>query len=203
MRFVGRAGRNDSVTPNSAIRPSVTRATARGGQSFAPGQVSSVGTPLEPETRGYFERRFGHDFSRVRVHADLAAASSAKSAAAMAYTVAHEITFAAGMYNPKSQSGKRLLAHELTHVVQQENPSRRSAGESQHESEAANASDQAIRGERASVALGAPVSMQRQGLPGAAPHSDLTEFSIAHDGIGDRLDDTGWFRHGEGRCLRH
>lgn len=163
MRFASRSGRNASMTPHSAT-----------GQRFPSAQVSSLGKPLEPETRGYFERRFGHDFSRVRVHADAAAASSARSAAAMAYTVGHEITFGAGMYNPKSQSGKRLLAHELTHIVQQENPSRRSAHESQYESEAAHASDRAIRGEHANVALAAPVSMQRQGLPGAAQHSDLT-----------------------------
>lgn len=175
MRFAGRAGCNDTATPNGAVRPSVTRATARDGQPLPPGQVSSVGAPLEPETRGYFGRRFGHDFSRVRVHAGSAAASSARSAAAMAYTVAHDITFGAGMYNPYAQSGRKLLAHELAHVVQQENPSRPSARESQYESEAATAGDQAIRGERATVTLGAPVSMQRQELPGAVPHSDLTE----------------------------
>jgi len=157
------------------MRASVTRAPGRGDQPFLPGQVSSVGKPLEPETRGYFERRFDYDFSRVRIHADSAAASSARSVAAMAYTVGHEITFGAGMYNPKSQFGRRLLAHELTHIVQQENPSRRSAQESRCESEAVSASHQAIREERAHVALAAPVSMQRQGLPGAAPHTDLTE----------------------------
>jgi outer membrane protein OmpA-like peptidoglycan-associated protein len=131
--------------------------------------------PLEPETRGHFERRFGHDFSRVRVHADSGAASSARSAAAMAYTVGHEITFGAGRYNPKSRTGRKLLAHELAHVVQQDNPSRLGARASEHESEAAAAGDRAIRGERATVALGAPVSMQRQELPGAVPRSDLTE----------------------------
>jgi outer membrane protein OmpA-like peptidoglycan-associated protein len=148
---------------------------AHDGQPVVPGQVGSVGVPLEQETRGYFERRFGHDFSRVRVHAGSAAASSANSAAAMAYTVGHEITFGAGKYNPKSQSGRRLLAHELAHVVQQENPSRGSAAENQQEFEADDASRQAIRGERANVALAAPVSMQRQGLPGTAPRGDLTE----------------------------
>jgi outer membrane protein OmpA-like peptidoglycan-associated protein len=157
------------------MRRSVTPASARSGRPFLAGQVTSVGEPLEPETRRYFESGFSHDFSRVRVHADSAAASSARSAAAQAYTVGHEITFGAGMFNPKSPSGKRLLAHELTHVVQQENPSRSGARESQHESEAANAGTQAARGERATVSLGAPVSMQRQGLPGAVPHTDLTE----------------------------
>ena len=166
MRFatLSRRERNVAVTP-----------TRRGGQHTMSSQVSSVGRPLEPETRRYFESRFAHDFSKVRIHAGSAAASSARSAAAQAYTVGHDITFGAGMYNPGSQPGRKLLAHELTHVVQQENLSRPGAHESQHESEAANASTQAIRGERANVALAAPVSMQRQVLPGAVPHTDLTE----------------------------
>jgi hypothetical protein len=65
------------------------------------------------------ESRFGHDFSRVRVHDDTRAAESASAVAARAYTVGEHMVFGAGMYAPGSADGRRLLAHELTHVVQQ------------------------------------------------------------------------------------
>jgi hypothetical protein len=65
------------------------------------------------------ERRFGADFSQVRVHTDPAAAESAKGLAAQAYTVGHDIVFASGRFAPHSASGKQLLAHELVHVLQQ------------------------------------------------------------------------------------
>jgi hypothetical protein len=65
------------------------------------------------------EPRFGHDFSTVRVHADRQAAESARSVNALAYTVGSEIAFGPGRYAPESSAGRQLLAHELTHVVQQ------------------------------------------------------------------------------------
>jgi hypothetical protein len=65
------------------------------------------------------ESRFGQDFSNVRVHTDSAASESAKSVNAQAYTVGSDIVFQSGNYNPGSDSGKHMLAHELTHVVQQ------------------------------------------------------------------------------------
>jgi len=65
------------------------------------------------------EHRFGHDFSRVRVHAGEAAAASAEEVNSHAYTVGRNIVFGAGAYAPGSQRGRRLIAHELTHVVQQ------------------------------------------------------------------------------------
>jgi hypothetical protein len=77
------------------------------------------GTPLPSEVRGYFEPRFGHDFSRVRVHADEASAASAQAVRARAYTVGPDIVFGANEYSPGTADGRRLLAHELTHTVQQ------------------------------------------------------------------------------------
>jgi hypothetical protein len=65
------------------------------------------------------EPRFGHDFSRVRVHTDARAARSARAVSALAYTVGQDVVFAAGKYAPASTVGRELLAHELTHVVQQ------------------------------------------------------------------------------------
>ena len=81
--------------------------------------LNSPGQPLDAATRAFFEPRFGHDFSNVRVHADAGAAESARSVNALAYTVGRDVVFAAGQYAPTAMAGKTLLAHELSHVVQQ------------------------------------------------------------------------------------
>lgn len=80
------------------------------------------GQPLDPATRAFMEPRFGHDFSQVRVHTDTRAAESARAVNALAYTVGRDVVFGAGQYVPGSTRGERLLAHELTHVVQQSKP---------------------------------------------------------------------------------
>lgn len=79
----------------------------------------SAGRPLPSTTRAFMEQRFGHDFSQVRVHADTEAARSARAMNALAYTVGKDIAFAENWYAPDTAAGRRLLAHELTHVVQQ------------------------------------------------------------------------------------
>jgi hypothetical protein len=81
--------------------------------------LRSPGQPLDAEARGFMESRFGYDFSRVRVHADAKAASSSRAVNALAYTVGEHVVFAADRYRPGTSSGKRLIAHELAHVVQQ------------------------------------------------------------------------------------
>ncbi len=81
--------------------------------------LHSSGEPLDAETRAFFEPRFGHDFSNVRVHTGERAAQSAKALDAKAYTAGSKIVFGAGNYAPGSTEGRRLLAHELTHTVQQ------------------------------------------------------------------------------------
>ncbi len=98
---------------------------AAGGRShlMAPPVVHDVlrgaGSPLGQSTRCFMESRFGHDFSSVRIFHDDAAASSARAVSANAYTVGNKIVFNKGRYAPDSHSGRRLLAHELAHVVQQ------------------------------------------------------------------------------------
>ena len=82
--------------------------------------LGSPGQALNPATRAFMEPRFGHDFSRVRVHTDQAASRSAQAVAAQAYTVGSDIVFGAGHYAPASRDGQRLLAHELAHVQQQQ-----------------------------------------------------------------------------------
>ena len=81
--------------------------------------LRSPGQPLDAGTRGHMESRFAHDFSRVRVHTDARAAQSAQSVAARAYTVGNHIVFNHAAYDPRSRGGQQLLAHELTHTVQQ------------------------------------------------------------------------------------
>lgn len=81
--------------------------------------LRSPGQPLEPAARAFLEPRFGHDFSGVRVHSDAAAAASARAVNALAYTVGHDVVFGRGLYQPGTMPGRRLLAHELAHVVQQ------------------------------------------------------------------------------------
>lgn len=82
------------------------------------------GRPLDPATRTSMETHFDHDFSRVRVHTGAQAAKSAQSVNALAYTVGRDVVFGAGQYAPGTSAGQRLLAHELTHVVQQTSASR-------------------------------------------------------------------------------
>jgi hypothetical protein len=77
------------------------------------------GTPLSPAQRGFFEPRFGHDFSAVRLHTGALAESSADAVHARAFTLSKDIVFGHGEYAPDTPAGRHLLAHELTHVVQQ------------------------------------------------------------------------------------
>jgi hypothetical protein len=81
--------------------------------------LPSPGQPLDVATRAFFEQRFDHDFSKVRVHHDTKAAESAMAVSALAYTVGQDIVFNAKHYAPATVAGRRLMAHELAHVIQQ------------------------------------------------------------------------------------
>ena len=81
--------------------------------------LRSSGQGLDREASLFFGPRFGQDFARVRVHTDAKAAESARALNAKAYTVGQDVVFAAGQYQPATTSGRQLIAHELTHVVQQ------------------------------------------------------------------------------------
>src|SRR5205085_1631913 len=105
-------------------RPACVRgqATAQGGvPPIVHDVLRSTGQPLDAETRRFMESRFQHDFSGVRVHTDAHAAESARAVDASAYTVGRDVVFGAGRYASQTSTGQRLLAHELTHVVQQAN----------------------------------------------------------------------------------
>jgi hypothetical protein len=132
--------------------------------------VRSPGRPLDPVARRELETRFGHDFSRVRVHTDERAAESARAVDALAYTVGQEIVFEEGQYAPSTASGRALLAHELAHVVQQERGLGGDEATAEREANAAAAG-------RASAAGRAAGALQRQ--PAAGEDPDLKARRIA------------------------
>jgi hypothetical protein len=104
----------------------VRRKEDAGGSSAAQGAPPAVqsvlrapGQPLDAATRRYFEPRFGRDFGEVRVHTGGDAERSAQQIGARAYTAGSDIVFGSREYAPRTQDGRELLAHELTHVLQQ------------------------------------------------------------------------------------
>jgi hypothetical protein len=127
----------DSVADQVMREPGADSARGRapaGRGSSAPAAVAGAalaliedvlrapGQALDAVTRGFMEARFGYDFSRIRVHADPPAAESAQSVRAAAYTVGQDVVFGAGQYAPGREGGRRLLAHELAHTIQQRAP---------------------------------------------------------------------------------
>lgn len=124
-------------SPDAAVGsalPHIQRLAAQPGGEVdtAPASVDHVlsdsGTPLEPALQQDMGQRFGHDFSRVRVHSGRAAEQSALEVNANAFTVGHNLVFGAGQFAPGTHEGRRLIAHELTHVVQQSASERTAPG---------------------------------------------------------------------------
>lgn len=101
------------------VEPGSARFASTTGASGLHDMLGGPGRPLDPATRRYFEPRFGRDFSDVRVHTGAAADRTASDLGALAYTVGRHIAFAGNRYAPGSGEGRRLIAHELAHVVQQ------------------------------------------------------------------------------------
>ena len=91
--------------------------------SLVENTLQSSGSPLDKNTQSFMEQRFGYDFSNVQIHTNTLAAKSAGSINALAYTSGNNIVFNQNQFSPESDSGKKLLAHELTHVMQQSNNS--------------------------------------------------------------------------------
>jgi hypothetical protein len=126
------AGRTDALPPAAVMH--LQRAAgnasvaslleAEGAGQEEPSPVRDVvgsggGQPLDTPTRSFMESRFGNDFGGVRVHTDTRASDSARAVQAHAYTVGNDIVFQSGHYAPETDAGRHMLAHELTHVVQQ------------------------------------------------------------------------------------
>lgn len=120
----GQDERRQEEQPHSEL-PMRKRAGAEGPAVVPPafpGVLRSPGRPLDEATRAYMEPRFGAELDGVRLHTDAAAARSAQSINAQAFTLGANIVFAAGQYKPETVMGKKLLAHELAHVIQQNSP---------------------------------------------------------------------------------
>jgi hypothetical protein len=151
QRFSGQPSGQASVVP-----PSVE------------GVLASAGSPLEPALRRDMEQRFGRDFSSVRVHVGTAAEQSARDVDADAYTVRNDIVFGEGRFTPATSEGRRLLAHELTHLVQQ----------SGSESSIAQ-----IQRQRRGAAAGCGICMNDPGgkLAGDIAHAEVQAAFIAYN----------------------
>ncbi|MBU0654316.1 MAG: DUF4157 domain-containing protein [Gammaproteobacteria bacterium] len=109
-------------TAEQIMRKPANESSAMPARAASPVRtLRQQGEPLSHSVRNYFEPRFGQDFSQVRVHKGAQASRSANALNARAYTTGQDIVFGPGQYSPESQGGKRLLAHELTHVTQQTN----------------------------------------------------------------------------------
>ena len=154
------------------------RAAAQGG---TPGAVPAIvhnvlrspAQRLDRDARAYFEPRFGRDFGDVRVHTGAEAAASARAVGALAYTVGRDVVFGGGQYAPASTRGRKLLAHELAHVVQQPGGlAARSAlrvdpADSPSEREADRMADAALGGREVQGGA-APLAVQRQADDGGS-----------------------------------
>jgi hypothetical protein len=176
-------GRTDALTPAAVMHLQKTAGNATVSAALEEQEASPVkdvvgsggGAPLGKDTKGFMESRLGADFSDVRVHTDATASDSARSVQAYAYTVGNDVVFQSGKYEPESDSGKRMLAHELTHVVQQRSgpvagtaapggiqishPSDRFEQAAESSADRVMSSAPTI----AQTAVGAPTSIQRQG----------------------------------------
>ena len=161
--------------------------------------LSTPGRPLDSATRSFMEPRFGHDFSQVRVHDDARAGESARTVNANAYTVGGHIAFAPGRYDPASSTGRRLLAHELAHTIQQADKTvvQSKSGIDPHDSpaerEADAVADRIMLGGFALIRQrNNEVSLQRQAdsltcadilLAPEAPEGERVPGTVAHDAI--------------------
>ncbi len=124
--------------------------------------LSSPGQPLDAGTQNFMESRFGHDFSQVHIHSDAQAAQSARTMNANAYTMGDDIVFGTGQYAPATAMGRRLLAHELTHVVQQQSHDLPLATTEEAEADANMLSHAILTGSPRSVQVSAPINIAFQ-----------------------------------------
>jgi hypothetical protein len=151
------------MKPVSALGPHASE-TLGGVKSI----LRSPGQPLDGATRAFFEPRFAQSFSHVRVHADTEAATSASAMNAFAYTFGRDIVFAAARYSPGTSEGRKLLAHELAHVAQQQSQRSGAAGagvtarDGSEEREARGAADAALKGSVERPLTHSPLAIARQ-----------------------------------------
>ncbi len=136
--------------------------------------INGGGQPLDSATREFMISRMSRDFSEVHVHTDMRAAESARSMNALAYTIGRDIVFSNGQYAPDTPTGKKLLAHELAHVLQQTQgggaiPAGRAA---LFEAEADQFASRVLSGQPVPNLTPAPVTAQRQEKPSEIPSEE-------------------------------
>lgn len=181
-------------------KQSLRRKSAGANRSDVPPIVHDVlrasGRPLDAATRDFMEPRFQRDFSNVRVHSDARAAESAQSVGALAYTVGDQVVFGASSYAPETAAGRRLLAHELAHVAQQQGqaPSAQAAraglqlgaSDDALEHEADRAADAALAGRALPATAATRPVLQRQAAGGAAARDVHTPSTAPPDSTSPR-----------------
>jgi hypothetical protein len=156
--------------------------------------LHSPGQPLDSTSRALFEARFGHDFSQVRVHTDDNAAESARAVRALAYTAGRDIVFGRGQYNPSGSAGRRLLAHEMTHVLQQGQEGNRHPRTVGAAHDAFEREADAVAGTLASASLPAAFptasGVSPQNIQREATEEEATEDLVqsAEEGVGEVRD---------------
>lgn len=151
--------------------------------------LRSSGQPLDQSTRAFMEARLGRDFAHVRVHADARAAESARAVNALAYTVGRDMVFAAGRYAPTDATGRHLISHELTHVIQQSHASQtalplRIDDSHAHEQEATQNARAIGAGQR--VGAASPVATRQLARFSDTGHHVIEEAGLAGAGFSAR-----------------
>ena len=156
------------------------------------GVLRTPGEPLDRTTRSFMESRFGHDFSQIRIHAGSVAAESAQAVNAHAYAVGQHVVFGSGQFAPATTMGRRLIAHELAHVVQQSGDTADlstdlapGSAERAEERQAALAADAVgVRGEECHVPRsgeGVVLARQPAGPPPSAPTATVSPLQVRAD----------------------
>ena len=132
--------------------------------------LGSSGKPMDPQIRGFMESRFGHDFSRIKIHDDMRASESTQMINARAYTAGEHIVFQRGQYEPQTETGRRLIAHELSHTIQQRGAiagpqeENRFSSEGSSEREARSAADNILQDRPFALRVKKPVGIALQDM---------------------------------------
>jgi Domain of unknown function (DUF4157) len=161
--------------------------------------LRSPGQPLDAKTRAFFEPRLGHDFSKVRIHSDPKANESARAVSANAYTVGNAIVFANRPSGFGDSAGLRLIAHELSHVVQQSGLShsfgelRVGAADSAYEREADQVAKAVVSNQTAARPIHRTMpSVQRDPAPNAAQNPAPASTNLCQAQVTDPQDKVLW-----------
>jgi hypothetical protein len=172
----GKCEEDLSVARKAAPGPAAPGGSALGSAAAV---VSRPGRALDGRTRSRMEHGFGRDLGGVRIHTDAAAATSARRLGARAYTVGDHIVFGAGQYAPEHRTGQHLIAHELTHTMQQRD--RRHVQRAGTVSRPNDPHEREAEATASAVMAGRAVAPSRQ-APGDVIHRDLLDDALGAAG---------------------